>query len=136
MTAFLNDAARAALIVGIALLVLTAAARALLRERLARPYLEALGTWCLIALAVNLLAVAAAGGFDAGAFAPAVAVGLATALLVGSAEAAHPTTEPMAAAPRPTDQPPTRSPVSVPPGRLWSGPLDDDPPRRGDLWRR
>ena len=65
------------------------------------------------------------------------ALGLAAALLVWSAEAADHATASRASvpasagAPPPTDPPATGSPVPVPTGRLWSGPLDDDPPRRG-----
>jgi len=159
MTALMNDAARASLIVGIALLVCTAAARAMLRERIARQHLEALGTWCLIALAVNVFAVAAAGRFDVGAFAPAVVLGLAAGLLVWSADAAvhapaatageprggapalvaapRAAATPPAATPPEADPPPTAGPPEpAPSGRLWSGPLDDDPPRRGALWSR
>ena len=95
--------ARAALPVAIALLVLTAAARAVLWMRIdelqgvARQYIEALGTWCLIALATYMLAASAAG--DAGALSLAVSLALgAAAMLLRSAPEPSPRPEPRAAA--------------------------------------
>jgi hypothetical protein len=71
MSALLHDVAGAALPVAIVLLLLAAAARVAVgqriggtEERLARAYLEPLALWCLGALAVHVVAVAAAG--DAG----------------------------------------------------------------------
>ena len=70
MSAFLGDVASAALPVAIALLLAAAAACGVLwvevdgarAQRQARLYLEPLSTWCLIALAVYVVAHITAGG--------------------------------------------------------------------------
>jgi hypothetical protein len=122
MSAFLDDAARASLTVAVALLLFAAVARGLLwariddarAQRLARQYMEPLGTWCLVALGVHLFAVGAGGDLSVGALAPALAVGAAAALLMWAGDdAAAPT-------PARTPAPPEPAPASPPPASLWA----------------
>jgi hypothetical protein len=131
VSALLHDVARASLPVAIALLVLTAAARAVLwlrideLEGVARQYLEALGTWCLIAVATYTLSASAAG--DAGALSLAVSLALgAAAVLLRSAPAPSPRAEPQ--------KPPAvvAAPESAPARPLWQESAEGDArPRTG-----
>ena len=94
MSAFMHDVARASLPVAIALLAFTGVARLALwaddargRRRLARQYLEPLSTWCLVAVAVHLFALVAAGDAGALSLLLPIAIGAAAVLLRPSAEA-------------------------------------------------
>lgn len=135
MSAVLHDVARAALPVAIALLVLTAAARAVLWMRIdelqgvARQYIEALGTWCLIALATYMLAASAAG--DAGALSLAVSLALgAAAMLMRSAPEPSPRAEPQQSPAVVT------APESSPARPLWQESAETDARPRTGLWSR
>jgi hypothetical protein len=155
MTAFLDDAARASLIVAVGLLLLTAVARGMVwariddarAQRFARQHAEPLGTWCLGALVVNLCAVALNGDLGAGTLAPAIAIGAAaTALLLWTGEAAPAgasrpepavrTAPPKPAAPAPArPAAPSPRPISpAPASSLWAHHDDDDRARDGALW--
>jgi hypothetical protein len=126
MSAFFADVASAALPVAIALLVAAAAACGVLwievdnarARRLARLYLEPLGTWCLIALATYVVAHIAAGGGLLILFLP---LGLAIlAVLLRSADETgepppEPEPEPLAA--------PVAPPAPAPTGTLWARPV-------------
>jgi hypothetical protein len=83
VTSTLDHVASAALPVAIGLLVLAAASRMIRwtgfgdaqAQQTARRYLEPLSVWCLVALAVRVLARGAAGGSWIGRFVVAVALG-------------------------------------------------------------
>jgi TctA family transporter len=119
VTAFLRDVAGASLPVAIVLLILAATARAAIwaqldhapAQRVARRYLEPLGTWCLIAVAIHTVALSAAG--DAGVLTLALALGLgAGAVLLRPKES--PRVEPEA----PLVAEPRAAPT--PAGSLWA----------------
>jgi flagellar biosynthesis component FlhA len=123
MNAFLGHVASAALPVALALLIATAAACGVLwaevqneqAQRLARLYLEPLGTWCLIALAIYVVAHIAAGGGLLILFLP---LGLAIlAVLLRSADETDETNEP--AEVEPEEQRPAPPSRATAPARLW-----------------
>jgi len=136
----MDDIARAALPVAVALLAGAAVARAVIwarvdddrAQRLANRYLEPLCTWSVIAVGVQLFALVAGGDTGVGALAVPLVVGTLAALLRPNdndadapaerePEVAPPTQAPAPPAPEP--------PTPAPPGeRLWSGDLADDPP--------
>ena len=125
MSAFFGDVASAALPVAIALLLAPAAACGVLwvevesarAQRQARLYLEPLSTWCLIALAVYVVAHIIAGGGLLVLFLP---LGLAVlAALLRSADETGETDAP------PEEQPlaaPGNAPAPAPAGTLWARP--------------
>jgi hypothetical protein len=149
MSAFLGDAARASLTVAVALLLFAAVARGLLWAgiddaralRLARQYIEPLGAWCLVALAVNLFAVGARGDLSFAALAPAVVAGVVAALRLWADDdawsrartAAPPGTA--AAQPAPTAAAASPPPASAP-DSLWTRDDHDEPVREDALWSR
>jgi hypothetical protein len=138
MSALLDDAARAALIVAVGLLILAAVARGVLwarlddarAQRLARQYVDPLCTWCFVALAVDLFALGWSNELGAGALAPPLIVGALAALGLWAGEPRAAT--PAAEAPAPT---PAARPAAPAPARsLWAHHDDEDPARPGSLW--
>ena len=145
MSELFTDVARAALPVGVALLLFAAVARGVLwaqlddarAQRLARQYLEPLSTWALIALGVDLFASAASGDAGLTALALPVVLGVAAVLLrpVGSAPAAPaapPAPATTAPAP-PASAPAPAAPAPAPSPSLWT---DETQTRQGALWSR
>src|SRR4051794_21490094 len=146
MSGALHDVARAALPVAVVLLILAGAARCALALELddartayvARQYLPALSTWCLVAIGVNAVALGGAGEIGAAPLALAFGVG-AAAVLVRAPEAQAPAGEaerPVPAARAPAAAPETQpaEPAPPPPRRVGDGPAGG-PPRPGP-WRR
>jgi hypothetical protein len=122
MSAFFGDVASAALPVAIALLLAAAAACGALwveldnarAQRQARLYLEPLSTWCLLALAVYVVAHIVAGGSLLVLFLP-----LGLAVLAAVLRSADETQEEEATAPPPEEQP--LAPVApATAGTLWA----------------
>ena len=124
MSAFFADVASAALPVAIALLLAAAVACGVLWvegdnarvQRHARLYLEPLSTWCLIALAVYVVAHITAGGSLLVLFLP-----LGLAVLAALLRSADETDEP-------AEEQPLTAPAPVPPpapsGTLWARPTN------------
>jgi hypothetical protein len=118
----MHDVARASLPVAVALLVFAGTARAVLwaqiddaaAQRVARQYLEPLGTWCLIAVATHVLALGAAGEARLLSLVLPFVVGAAAMALRSVGEAEQP------AAPEPEEQRVERVERVAAPGRLWS----------------
>jgi hypothetical protein len=124
MSAFFGDVASAALPVAIALLIAAAAACGVLwvevdnaRVRgLARLYLEPLSTWCLIALAIYVMAHIAAGGGLLILFLP-----LGLAVLAGLLRSADEPDEPVQEQ-QPASPTVATAPAPAPAGPLWARP--------------
>jgi flagellar basal body-associated protein FliL len=122
MSAFFGDVASAALPVAVALLITAAAACGVLwvevenaqAQRQARLYLEPLSTWCLIALAVYVMAHIAAGGGLLILFLP-----LGLAVLAGLLRSADETDEPVE---EQQPAPPTAATAPAPASTLWARP--------------
>jgi len=150
MTAFMHDVARAALPVAIGLLTCAAAAAAVLwtrfddtqAQRLARQYLEALSTWCLVALATHTLALGAAGEASVLSLVLPLALGAAAVLLRTAIEsgtrpaAAEPVKRRAATPPDATHAPPAAPAAAHPAAPLWADPADDESATRSGLWSR
>jgi hypothetical protein len=134
MSDALHHVATASLPVATGLLVLTAVDRAVMwaevkDERLAhlaREYLGALSTWCLILVAVHAAALGGAGGLDAGSVGVALVIGAAAVLLRSEADTAEE---------EPEDTPEwavaAREPAAPASRPLWDEPADE---RRTGLW--
>src|SRR4051794_36640441 len=137
MSGALHDVARAALPVAVVLLILAGAARCALALELddartahvARQYLPALSTWCLVAIGVYAVALGGAGEIGAAPLALAFGVG-AAGVRVRAREAEVPVAE----APVPEPPPADPAPAAAPAGRLWNEPAGDTP--RTGLWSR
>jgi hypothetical protein len=165
VSTFFHDVASAALSVAIVLLLLAAAARVAVwqriggaEERLARAYLEPLALWCLGALAVHVLAVGAAGEAGVVSVGVPVILGVVAALLHPAGEAVARDAleaderQPAAAPARTASQPaPAAAPAPAEPaaptaaagprgpdpgGALWAGGDDDDRSHPTGLWSR
>jgi hypothetical protein len=153
MSEFFGHVADAALLVAVALLVLTAVARGVLwsgiegdERRIARQHLEPLATWCLIATGAYALATVLAGNAGVLPIAAAIALAVAAIALRNIEPAAVTTNEPTAAAPKAaapmSDIRRSPAPESVPPhGRtpvpsasLWDEPNENA--KRTGLWAR
>jgi hypothetical protein len=143
----MHNTATASLIVALSLLAFAGLAKVILARpdedprarRYASAYLEPLCTWCLLALAVHVLALI--GDDTAGGLSFALTLVLAAgAVMLRPWETTEPVAaEPVVTAPEPDPQPrpgPPPTPVAVG-GTLWATrPLDDEATRRAGLWRR
>ncbi len=126
MTTFLSAVADASLPVAVGLLILAAAARGVnwlvpddpRMERLARQYLEPLGTWCLIALAVHTFALVAAGRTGVIGVALPIVLGVAAVFLREDPADAEPVADERPATTSPAAHAP--APVAEPVAGLWA----------------
>jgi hypothetical protein len=147
VTGFMHDVATASLPVAIGLLALAVTARAVVwagidhapAQRLAQQYVEPLSTWCLVAVAVDVVAVGAAGDAGVVSLALPLALGVAAVLVRPAGEQEEPAA---AARPAPAPVPVTPAPVATgpptpaPAASLWADDADDESARRVGLWSR
>jgi hypothetical protein len=137
MDTFLDAVAAAALPAAVALLVATAAARAVLwapgagerARRMAQQHAERLSLWCLVALVAFALGSAADGTSGFGSIALTLLIAACAVLLRPGAPHAEPR--------RAAEAPPTPAAEAPAAGdSLWSDPAADEPARRQGLWSR